>query len=171
MLGSLDSSARGHRSLNVRELGPPVSTRVWITNAEGVEHQSPASRSARWVTIPERLVPRTGFNTTPGQGVKPRSGYCCMVATDPRCASRPWALMSNRVAVRLNRTRMEIDESLALGTLSASTEHLHPTFIGRRTSRAPAGRRSLVQSGRSPCCFCLNGESIVTEPTSKKARR
>ena len=85
------------------------------SNAEGVEHQSPASRSARWVHgHPKCLVPRTGFHTTPGSDVKPLAGYCCMVATDtqgalrdlglvvePRCGSPIGGSAKPRVSLRL----------------------------------------------------------------------
>ena len=93
------------------------------SNAEGVEHQSPASRSARWVHgHPKCLVPRTGFHTTPGSDVKPLAGYCCMVATDTKVRCATLGLLLNRVAVRLLAVRLSrafpcgflVDDGVAL---------------------------------------------------------
>ncbi len=81
----------------------------WLRNAEGVQQQSPGSRSAPWVRglcvcpNPNGVVQRT--RRAPS---RPREGVwlCNRVAVgagwwgvNPGCAARPWALLYNRVAV------------------------------------------------------------------------
>ena len=99
-----------------------------------LDSRCPASRSARWVhSPPERLLPRTGFHTTPGSDVKPFGVLLHGGARYPRCAARFWALMLNRVAVRLNRTVIEMGESLVLGARRPASTKKFDMTVDRYT--------------------------------------
>ena len=83
------------------------------SNAEGVEHQSPASRSARWVHgHPKCLVPRTGFHTTPGSDAKP-FGVLVRGGTDTQGALRDQRFQKSVCTFLIQGVRIVDDRHLA----------------------------------------------------------
>ena len=81
-------------SVLVRQARTGLTVRAPVpnSNAEGVEHQSPASRSARWVHDRRNAAYPNGVPQHAWVGCETPSGYCCMLVTDTQGALRDLGL-------------------------------------------------------------------------------